>query len=334
MGCGGKSHKESEVTGVIVPVRNRAGLLEETLDSIFAQTLRPLHLVVVDNGSADNSMEVARRWAEAHASGDFRISVVEEQTEGASAARNRGLRATDASHIVFFDSDDIMYPSLLERAMREFREDENVDMVTWRHSRISPAGEKVGKSHVAGKYIIESHLVHAVVATHSFMARRELIERAGRWDENLPVWNDYEYGLRLLLSAKGRICSLRDVLYEVRLREDSITGSSFSDKAGLWERSLDRMDEVLASSGHPDSVRLHRILTYRRIILAAHYAREGHPGLSHNIKKAILSDGSVSWCERLLLRFTWIYTKFGGRGAWKIVKYGYLLRRRTERDAF
>ena len=93
---------------IIVPVYNRAHLVGATLDSIAAQTLRPIHLVLVDNNSQDNTLKVLLDFKKRHQSDDFKVTVLQETRRGAAAARNCGLQEATTEWVVFFDSDDIM----------------------------------------------------------------------------------------------------------------------------------------------------------------------------------------------------------------------------------
>lgn len=103
------------------------------------------------------------------------------------------------------------------------------------------------------------------------VVRTSLVRSAGAWDESLNVWNDFEFGSRLLLATQR----VRDiggaptvVTYQ---QEESITGTSFSAKAGQWERSLDSMEAGFIAAGREDLVKW---LDCRRMILAARYQAE------------------------------------------------------------
>ena len=98
---------ESDVS-VVIPVYNRAAWLERAVASILCQTLPPLEVIVVDDGSTDGTGEVCRRL---EARG---IRVLLQSNQGVSAARNAGARAAEGAFIAFLDSDDLAHPSRLE----------------------------------------------------------------------------------------------------------------------------------------------------------------------------------------------------------------------------
>lgn len=307
-----------EEISVILPVRNREDIVVSALDSIKKQTYRPLHLILVDNNSTDATLDVLNAWKSRNEGEDFRVTVVEEAVPGACAARNRGAREAGSDKLMFFDSDDIMYPSLVETAVQAFVENPGTDIVVWRHVRRDLDGS-TGKSHAPVHGFMETHLVHALLSTHSFMARRCVFEKAGWWNESLPAWNDYELGTRLLL-ATDRIVYVDKVLYEVVSTLDSITGTGFSSRAGDWERSLSAIERNIVCSARPDKERLLRIVAYRRIILAARYASEGSMDLAHKLKSSVFSDGRLNTLHRLMFGFAYHYTARGLRGAWLLLR--------------
>src|SRR4051794_11943115 len=100
---------------VILPVHNRADVLARAIQSVLDQTLKDFELIVVDDGSTDSSVTVAKSFA------DPRIKIIElGQNRGGNAARNAGVRAAAAPLIAFLDSDDIYLPQKLERVAAEF----------------------------------------------------------------------------------------------------------------------------------------------------------------------------------------------------------------------
>ena len=78
---------------IVIPIYNRAGIVCQTLDSIKAQTYRPIHLILVDNNSSDNGLDVAQKWKNENESSDFKITIATQTIPGAAAARNKGVFA-------------------------------------------------------------------------------------------------------------------------------------------------------------------------------------------------------------------------------------------------
>ena len=97
---------------VIIPARNAASSIARTLMSVEWQTLAPLRVLVVDDGSSDSTTEVVRRFS---ASSGVNISLLHTGGRGAGAARNEGLAHVSTPYVAFLDADDIWYPTKLER---------------------------------------------------------------------------------------------------------------------------------------------------------------------------------------------------------------------------
>ena len=109
---------------VIVPVYNTEKYLAQCVDSILAQTLRDIEVILVDDGSTDNSPAIC----DSYKSRDERIKVIHQQNKGLSAARNAGIRIASGKYIAFVDSDDFVDCKMYE-CMLHLAESENVPLV-------------------------------------------------------------------------------------------------------------------------------------------------------------------------------------------------------------
>ena len=110
---------------VVIPTYNRSHLLQLTLQSVEEQTFKDLEIIVVDDGSKDNSREVIRQLQK-H---DNRIVYIYQVNQGASAARNTGIRNSHGKYIAFLDSDDLWKPAKIEKQLIAFNANKDVDVV-------------------------------------------------------------------------------------------------------------------------------------------------------------------------------------------------------------
>ena len=109
---------------VIIPAYNRAGVISRAIDSVFAQDFSDFELIVVDDGSTDSTVEVARGHD------DPRLRLVElGRNRGSNAARNAGIKAASAPLIAFLDSDDIYLPHKLSTVIAEFESNPELDVL-------------------------------------------------------------------------------------------------------------------------------------------------------------------------------------------------------------
>lgn len=300
--------KNASIT-VVVPVYNREHLVTRALDSIAAQDVRPLSLIVVDNNSTDLSLDVMRQWAEAHA-GDsgLDIRILSETRPGAARARQTGLEHVETEWVQFFDSDDAMAPGILSDALRHSAD---AHLVCWMREQISLSGRHSIKPFRPGD-ILRSHLYNGILSTQAYMVRTRFLKDAGGWNPDAPVWDDWELGLRLLLRSP-RCAAIDRVGVFVYSQAESITGTSFSAKEGQWERIIDMMETYVQQ--RPD---IRAMLDYRRVNLAALYTLEGNRTAGHRLLKQAIDKASCSALAKLWLRIIYAYTAVGGRGAYRL----------------
>lgn len=294
---------------VVVPVYNREHLVTRTLDSIAAQDLRPLSLIVVDNNSSDHSLDVVRQWAEAHADdAGLDIRILTEPRPGAARARKTGLESVETEWVQFFDSDDVMAPGILSDALQRATD---ADLVCWMREVIPLTGRHSIKPFRPNE-ILRCHLYNGMLSTQAYMVRTRFLQDAGGWNPDAPVWDDWELGLRLLLRSP-RCAAIDRVGVFVYSQAESITGTSFSAKEGQWERIIDMMETYVAD--RPD---IRAMLNYRRVNLAALYTREGNRNAGHRLLKQSLDKASCPALAKLWLRVLYAYTAVGGRGAYRL----------------
>jgi len=306
---------------VIIPVRNRASVVGRTLQSVAAQTVPPAELILVDNGSTDGTAEVLRRFAQSHPS--LHVTVAAEPQPGACAARNRGLAMARGEWVAFFDSDDVMHPTLLESYLHCIcRHGGNVDVVMAQGRIIGTDGRQLRRMPVFASDCLAQHVLHGMLSTQCYAARRSLVTAAGGWDTTLPRWQDYELGGRLLLKGARVAVAGGGVLVDVmRSGEASITGTSFSRHHAQLEHALDVVEADIARSGHPGSRRLQRLVGFRRLTLAAHYRREGQPQLAAPLLSRTLAGIAPSPLQRAALQ--WLYRRIaaGRRGSARLARH-------------
>lgn len=302
-----------EAMSIVVPVKDRATLVLRTLESIKAQTWRPLKVVVVDNGSTDGTPESVAQWIARNAADDFEVSLVEEPQAGASAARNRGLEEVDTRLMMYFDSDDIMHPGHVASVMRRFEAGDMPDLVYFRVKYHPIDGEdKITKR--PGRDIMTTHICHSLFRTQGFACETALARRAGGWDTSLKCWVDFEYGTRIYLEARKR-AFIPDVGVEVYAQVDSITGTLFSSRQGEWEKAIDKIESTLEKTRHVQRVKWMKVLAYKRAILAASYRKEGRREHAARLLEQALASPGLNPLQRLYLRLAYRYTAAGGRGA-------------------
>lgn len=303
-----------ETMTIVVPVYNRPQLILRCLDSLYAQTWRPLHVIVVDNASTDGTPKGIENWIQHHSDDGFSVTLAHEPCKGAAYARQKGLELADTDKVMFFDSDDTLRPEAVATIMDLWRNEPDADLVIWPvliHHSARPQ-----QTHTPSGNLIERHLVHSLLRTQGYAVKKDFFLKAGGWRGEFPCWDDFETGTRLLMQSPKTI-GIHSPLVDVYPQEESITGLDFSSKAGLWEKSLDAIESSIRESNRPDRQRLLNIVSYRRAILAAHYSKEGHAELALPLYHQSVEEMRSS--KRPFIRFAYEWTRRGLRGAFLLV---------------
>lgn len=200
------------LVSVIIPTYNRAHLISRSIQSVLNQTFKDIELIVVDDGSKDNTDEIIQ------AIDDPRVIYLKHQTNrGVSAARNTGIKAARGEFIAFQDSDDEWLPNKLEKQLAKFKEDKIGDLglvVCEKFAIIRDTKRYKSRKGMALNYTkLISHFLGYGIATHCFLLRRELVASELYFDESLRAWEEWD-----LLFRISRICSI-DIVHEPLVKQ-------------------------------------------------------------------------------------------------------------------
>lgn len=200
---------------VIIPARNAAATISETLDSLLAQTYPHWQAIVIDDRSTDET----RRIAKSYAARDSRLRVIKGRGRGVSAARNRGIAATRFPWIYFLDADDTITPETLASMVATLAADATADAVHCGWIYTDPGGQEIGRNRCdeEGPDLFALFARYCAVAIHACMIRRALIEKVGGFDETLPTSEDHDLWQRAA-RVGCRFVPLDEYLVRYRLR--------------------------------------------------------------------------------------------------------------------
>ena len=177
---------------IIIPTYNRKNFLQKAIDSILAQTYPYFELIVVDDGSQDNTAELVENYK-----GD--IVYIRQENKGPAAARNRGVEAARYNILAFLDSDDRFAENKLEVQMRAMQENKqylisHTQEIWYRNGCI--LNQKTRHRKNSGD-IFRQSLELCAVGMSTVMMRKEIFERYGLFDEEFPCCEDYDLWLRV-----------------------------------------------------------------------------------------------------------------------------------------
>ena len=186
---------------IIIPLYNRKELLCRALRSVLNQTVLPCEILICDDGSTDNPQSIMSDFAE---SAVEIIWLENKECRGVSHARNRGIAAAKGDFIAFLDSDDEWLPKKLELQLAFFRENPEYTIIhadeIWIRNgvRVNPCKRFIK----TGGDIFNRSLDFSLIAPSAVMARREIFDKCGVFDETFPVCEDYDLWLRIMLSGE------------------------------------------------------------------------------------------------------------------------------------
>ncbi|MBP6824560.1 MAG: glycosyltransferase [Acidobacteria bacterium] len=209
---------------IIIPAYNSAPFLAETLGSAFAQTYRDFEIIVINDGSTDNTDEVLAEFL-------GRIIYIKQPNRGVMAARNAGLKAARGRYIALLDSDDLLMPRFLEALIGMLEADPALS-VAYPNARYFGWPKHDGKLHqdvfpVSEPVTFDRALKRECYIFGLLVFRREVIEALGGYDESLAGQGaeDFELWLRMLQHGY-RFKFTREVLALYRWRQDSLSNTS------------------------------------------------------------------------------------------------------------
>lgn len=217
---------------IIIPVYNAEKYLKVSVDSAIKQTFQDFELIIVDDGSSDDSLGICTEFARS----DARIRVFSQTNQGVSAARNKGMECANGEYIIFIDADDRMHPEMLEILVKSCEETHTdiaiCGVLTCKENDIVPgdidkdARVEVLSSDEALRLFLRGEMIGSGVWNKLF--RRSLI--AGIEFCVGKRMNEDKYFIFEALLYTSKVVFCREQLYFYIVRQDSATHKSFSDR--------------------------------------------------------------------------------------------------------
>ena len=226
---------KDKLISIIVPVYNGEKYLADCLDSILAQTYSNFELILVDDGSTDDSFSICKNFEKK----DKRVHVYKIKNSGAGGARNKGLELAKGEFIAFVDGDDVVSKDYLSNLLAGINQETDLSCATYKNfsDRISFSDDHCSAKEVSNVQAIEDLLLGKLAAGPVCkLYKRELI-RELRF-ENFAVAEDLFFNYQYLKSCKN-ISTSSDVIYGYRENSSSLTKANFK---------LSRMDGLKALS--------------------------------------------------------------------------------------
>lgn len=219
--------EQSPQVSVITPTYNRADFLMTAIESVQAQTFDNWEMLIVDDGSTDDTAELVSSYA----TKDSRIRYFRQPNQGQSVARNRALEHARGEFVCFLDSDNAWIPEKLGSQLAVFRESPEVDVVYGDIITINEAGKEISRANMQrySGFITLQMLKDNCVSMNTAMARRQCFDEMGGMSGQRRVADDYDLWLRF--SARYRFRYIPEFLAYYRVMENQIS----SDKTARFD---------------------------------------------------------------------------------------------------
>lgn len=235
--------KKNPFFSVIIPTYNREKILPRAIDSILTQTFDNFELIIVDDGSIDNTEELVRNYK------DKRIKYVYKENGGQNSALNKGLKEARGCYIAFCDSDDIWLPLKLEKTYEKYMEDEEVGVVyCWTGVNRNGQVELARNDYLEG-YVYKEVLTQGYLTSPTFLScKKSCFETIGEFDLKVINCQDDDFCFNLCKYFKvALIKEILGVYYsDVDDRKSSMKKTAADSYLFLWEK---HKDEVLKICG-------------------------------------------------------------------------------------
>jgi glycosyltransferase involved in cell wall biosynthesis len=220
----------------LTPAYNAAAYLADTVRSALAQTWPRVEMIIVNDGSRDDTLAVARSIR------DPRVKVVDQENSGQSASENRAFRESQGEYVFHLDADDLITPNKAEVQVRRLLEAEPgcVSFGRWGRFYEDPAKtrfvpERFWRDIAPVDLHVEMWERLSMIQGGCYLLPRSLVERAGPWDESLSLINDFDFFPRVLLQAPRMLFCPEAVLY---YRSNLPTSLSGSKSTAAWDSAF------------------------------------------------------------------------------------------------
>ena len=248
-----KNNTKTPLVSIIIPAYNAAQYVVEAVESALAQTYKNCEVVVVDDGSTDNTRSILAPYVESG-----RIKYVYQPNAGLSAARNMGIKSSKGEYVALLDADDVFLPEKIERQVAYLESHPECDICycDLYHFWDSEPKKllKLNYDYYSGNDVLPNIIKRNFVAPLTMVVRRSVFDRFGLYDEKFRRSEDLEFLVRIL--ARGaRICFLDEILAKLRLRREGNL-QSFKSQPEVKRTILAVTEGLSARLGEEEGKRL------------------------------------------------------------------------------
>ena len=212
---------KNSLVAIIIPTFNTGKYIKEAVDSAINQTYKNKEIIVVDDGSTDNTKEILDIYIQ-----DNKIKYIYQENKGLAGARNTGIKAANGDYIAFLDSDDIFLPNKIEKQIEFLENNRDCDVCycdVWHFYDDEPNKlMKLDYKYYSGSEVLKNLLKKNFINPLTVVTRRSVVDKYGVFNEYFKRTEDWEYWIRLVWQGV-KFCFLPEILAKYRMRKDSLS---------------------------------------------------------------------------------------------------------------
>lgn len=254
----------SRLISIIMPVYNAQKYLDRSIKSVITQTYKEIELIIVNDGSTDNSMEICKKYA----SQDKRIKVYTQENKGVSAARNLGIEMASGEYLMFIDSDDYILENMIQD-MKQKISNNNIDLVISGMQMNYIQNKEIVKQEeykLLDKKYTKAEFINSIIKEIPLICfcgpccklyKAELLKSNHiRFSEELTMGEDTWYNLDYIKKCEGNIVTLQNIYYNyMRENENSLFTKYYEEYIRMTENVYNKFLNIMIDEASEEAVK-------------------------------------------------------------------------------
>jgi len=307
------------LVSVLIPLFNAAPYLPETLKYVLSQTYTNVEVIMVDDGSTDNSWDIASRYTE-----DSRVRLLRNPNKGACSARNYAFSKSKGKYVMFMDADDYCSLDKIERQVQALDKGPigsvaYCSLANLRDGQLElPGSRKIDRDYDSPIDLLLDMLSHkgGFNCPHCYLVPRDLVEKVGGWDESVRKNQDGEFFSRIIMAA-SKMLYVPEVYAVWRHTGSGISATATESSAESQLYTYRKIAQMLLE--HEDSARVRKAISWQ-IGWHIYLNYPHHPVAVKSAMQFLQESGFPLWIDNRGKLYGLLRRFIGWRAATRVVK--------------
>ncbi|OGU23031.1 MAG: hypothetical protein A2X85_14300 [Geobacteraceae bacterium GWF2_54_21] len=222
------------LVSIIIPTYNSASFITEAIDSCLMQTYTKFEIIVINDGSTDNTDEVVLKYID-------KITYIKQENAGAARARNLGIAEAKGDYIAFLDADDIWITDKLQKQIEIMKRNPNIALVYGKFENFSEGTNEILSimpDSIQSGFLFDHILINNLIGLSSVLVRKSVLDEVGSFDERLLTAEDTNLWLKIAYKYPFGVVS--EILFRRRIH-----GGNISERVDIKVGTLDNLDWIV-----------------------------------------------------------------------------------------